>query len=86
LKKSIKNIKKDHYKNYFIYAYNKNFYKGKKGSKKSSKHRKSKIYKSAFKIRILPISENLWTMNIINTFEILINNLQYKLFYTPNQK
>ena len=27
LKKSIKNIKKDHYKNYFIYAYNKDFYK-----------------------------------------------------------
>jgi hypothetical protein len=32
------------------------------------------------------ISENLWTMNIINTFEILMNKLQYKLFYTPNQK
>ena len=46
LKKSIKNIKKDHYKNYFIYAYNKDFYKGKKGSKKSSKHRRSKIYKA----------------------------------------
>ena len=30
LKKSIKNIKKDHYKNYFIYAYN-----------KSSKHMKA---------------------------------------------
>jgi hypothetical protein len=45
LKKSIKNIKKDHYKNYFIYAYNKDFYKGKKGSKQSSKHIKAKIYK-----------------------------------------
>jgi hypothetical protein len=45
LKKSIKNIKKDHYKNYFIYAYNKDFYKSKKNNKKSSKHRKSKIYK-----------------------------------------
>jgi hypothetical protein len=33
LKKPIKNIKKDHYKNYFIYAYNKDFYKGKKNSK-----------------------------------------------------
>ena len=43
LKKSIKNIMKDHYKNYFIYAYNKDFYKS---SKKSSKHRKSKIYKA----------------------------------------
>ena len=46
LKKTIKNIKKYHYKNYFIYAYNKDFYKGKKGSKKSSKHRKPKIYKA----------------------------------------
>ena len=46
LKKAIKNIKKYHYKNYFIYAYNKDFYKGKKGSKKSSKHRKPKIYKA----------------------------------------
>lgn len=45
LKKSIKNIKKDHYKNYFIYAYNKDSYKCKKNSKKSSKRRKSKIYK-----------------------------------------
>ena len=45
LKKSIKNIKKYHYKNYFIYAYNKDFYKGKKNSKKSSKYRISKIYK-----------------------------------------
>ena len=31
------------------------------------------------------ISENVWTMNINNTFEILMNKLQYKLFYTPNQ-
>jgi len=38
-------IKKDHYKNYFIYTYNKDFYKGKKNSKKSSKYRISKIYK-----------------------------------------
>jgi len=45
LKKSIKNIKKDHYKNYFIYAYNKDYYKNKQTSKKSSKHRKPKIYK-----------------------------------------
>ena len=35
-----------HYKNYFIYAYNKDFYKGNKVSKKSSKHRKSKVYKA----------------------------------------
>ena len=45
LTKSIKNIKKEHYQNYFTYAYNKDSYKGKKGSKKSSKHRKLKIYK-----------------------------------------
>ncbi len=45
LKKSIKNIKKDHYKNYFIYAYNKDYYKNKQTTKKSSKHRKPKIYK-----------------------------------------
>ena len=38
-------IKKEHYENYFTYAYNKDSYKGKKGSKKSSKHRKLKIYK-----------------------------------------
>jgi ABC-type Fe3+ transport system substrate-binding protein len=41
IKKSITNIMKDHYKNYFIYAYNKDYYKNKKSSKKSSKHRKS---------------------------------------------
>ena len=32
------------------------------------------------------ISENVWTMNIINTFEILMSKLQYKIFYTPNQR
>jgi transposase len=46
LSKSIKQIKKEHYKNYFIYAYNKKYYKNKKSSKKSSKHRKPKIYKN----------------------------------------
>ncbi len=46
LKNSINKIKKEHYKNYFIYAYNKKSYKDdKKNSKKSSKHRKLKIYK-----------------------------------------
>ena len=45
LTNSIKNIKKEHYQNYFTYAYNKDSYKGKKESKKSSKHRKLKIYK-----------------------------------------
>jgi len=43
--KSIKNIKKEDYINYFTYAYNKDFYKNKKNSKKSSKHRILKIYK-----------------------------------------
>ena len=49
LKKSIKNIKEENYKNYFIYAYNKKHYKTKKKSSKkrtSSKHRKLKIYKT----------------------------------------
>ena len=32
------------------------------------------------------ISENVWTLNIINTFEILMNKLQFKLFYTPDQR
>jgi hypothetical protein len=41
LKNSIKNIKKEHYENYFTFAYNKDSYK----SKKSNKHRKLKIYK-----------------------------------------
>ena len=42
LTKSIKNIKKE---DYFTYAYNKDSYKKKKNSKKSSKHRILKIYK-----------------------------------------
>lgn len=52
VKKSITIIKKENYKNYFIYAYNKDHYKTNKISKKknsskksSSKHRKLKIYK-----------------------------------------
>lgn len=45
IKNSIKKIKKEHYENYFIYAYNKDYYKNKKSSKKLLKHRKSKIYK-----------------------------------------
>ena len=45
--KSIKNIKKEHYENYFTYAYNKESYKKNimKNSKKSNKHRILKIYK-----------------------------------------
>jgi hypothetical protein len=37
-------IKIDNYKNYFIYAYNKELYK--KNSKKSSKYKHPKIYKN----------------------------------------
>jgi len=40
LKNSINKIKKENYNNYFVYAYD-----NKKESKKSSKHRKPKIYK-----------------------------------------
>jgi len=48
LKKSIKNIKKENYKNYFIYEYNKKQYKKKSSKKKSksNKHRELKIYKT----------------------------------------
>lgn len=41
--KSIKHIKSRHYENYFIYAYDKEQYKG--NTKKSSKHRTLKKYK-----------------------------------------
>jgi hypothetical protein len=44
LKKSIKHIRKEHYKNYFIYAYKKRYYKNKIYGK-SNKERKLKIYK-----------------------------------------
>jgi len=47
LKNSINKIKKEHYENYFIYAYDKKSYKSnKKENKKSSKYRKQKIYKT----------------------------------------
>ena len=46
LKKSINNINKDNYKNYFIYAYNKDSYKTLKRKKLSTKHRTLKIYKN----------------------------------------
>ena len=44
LSNSILKIKIDNYKNYFIYAYNKELYK--KNSKKSSKYKQPKIYKN----------------------------------------
>jgi len=46
LKKSINNINKNNYKNYFIYAYNKDLYKTLKRKKLSTKHRTLKIYKN----------------------------------------
>ena len=45
LKSSIKKIKEERYMNYFIYAYNKNYYKNKEYIKVSNKHRQPKIYK-----------------------------------------
>lgn len=44
LTNSIHKIKEDHYKNYFIYAYDKEYYKNKK-TVKSTKYREEKIYK-----------------------------------------
>ena len=44
LKKSINNINKDNYKNYFIYAYNKDYYKNKLNNKKYTKRRTLKVY------------------------------------------
>ena len=41
----IQKIKEEHYKNYFIYAYNKDYYKNKEYIKVSNKRRKPKIYK-----------------------------------------
>ena len=46
LKNSIIKIKEEHYKNYFIYAYNKEHYINNKKTSKSSKTRKSKTYKN----------------------------------------
>jgi hypothetical protein len=44
LKKSIKNIRKEHYENYFMYAYNKKSYNNKKYGI-SNKQRSLKVYK-----------------------------------------
>ena len=44
LKNSINKIKKEHYENYFIYAYNKKSYNNKKYGV-SNKQRKLKVYK-----------------------------------------
>jgi hypothetical protein len=45
VKISIKKIKEEHYENYFIYAYNKDYYKNKQTEKKYTRRRTLKIYK-----------------------------------------
>jgi hypothetical protein len=45
VKMSISKIKPENYKNYFIYAYNKDYYKTYKKSKKYNRRREEKIYK-----------------------------------------
>ena len=40
------NIKPTNYENYFIYAYNKDYYKNKLNSKKYTRRRTLKIYKN----------------------------------------
>ena len=45
VKVSIDKIKEDNYKNYFIYAYNKDYYKNKQNNKKYTKRRTLKVYK-----------------------------------------
>jgi transposase/transposase-like protein len=45
VKTSISKIKPENYKNYFIYAYNKDYYKTYKKSKKYNRRREQKIYK-----------------------------------------
>ena len=46
VKTSINKIKEENYKNYFIYAYNKDYYKNKKIGKKYTQRRILKVYKS----------------------------------------
>jgi hypothetical protein len=45
VKSSIGKIKQDNYENYFIYAYNKDYYKNKHVVKKYTKRRTLKVYK-----------------------------------------
>ena len=45
VKTSIKKIKEEHYENYFIYAYNKDYYKNKQKEKKYTRRRTLKVYK-----------------------------------------
>ena len=46
IKTSIDKIKEENYENYFIYAYNKNYYKNKQIDKKYIRRRTLKVYKS----------------------------------------
>jgi hypothetical protein len=46
VKSSIEKIKEENYKNYFIYAYNKDYYKNKTNKRKYTKRRTLKIYKN----------------------------------------
>ena len=45
MKTSIDKIKEENYENYFIYAYNKDYYKNKQNNKKYTKRRTLKVYK-----------------------------------------
>jgi transposase len=45
VKTSIDKIKEENYENYFIYAYNKDYYKNKQNNKKYTKRRTLKVYK-----------------------------------------
>jgi transposase len=45
VKTSINKIKEENYKNYFIYAYNKDYYKNKTNKRKYTKRRTLKVYK-----------------------------------------
>ena len=45
VKVSIDKLNEENYKNYFIYAYNKNYYKNKTNKRKYTKRRTLKLYK-----------------------------------------
>ena len=45
MKSSINKIKEENYENYFIYFYNKDYYKNKTNNRKYTKRRTLKVYK-----------------------------------------
>jgi hypothetical protein len=45
VKSSIYKIKEENYENYFIYVYNKNYYKNKQIGKKYTRRRRLRVYK-----------------------------------------